>query len=77
MVATMFAVCNKIVRFFFFFFQSGGQHVQLCELKIQTIKRRLFKLMRIKRSRNWAIFLPKVLDSINKTPNEGIGKSNF
>ena len=29
--------------------------------------------MRIKRSPNWSIFLPKVLESINKTPNEGIG----
>ena len=53
--------------------QAAGQHVNLCELKIQTIKRRIFKLMRIKKTSNWAYHLPKIVDNINKTPSEGIG----
>ena len=43
----------------------------ICEWPL--VKRRLYRSMRSKNSSNWVILLPKIVDAINSTPNQGIG----
>ena len=50
------------------------QHVNFAEIKIATIKRRLFSAMRTKKTHNWSKFLVNIVKGINATPTQHIGK---
>ena len=50
------------------------QHVNFAEIKIATIKRRLFSAMRTQKTNEWSKFLVNIVKGINATPTQHIGK---
>ncbi len=43
------------------------------ELKIATVKRRIYQTMRRTKKNDWDMFLPKITKHINETPTKLIG----
>ena len=58
-------VCLKI--------KGRGQHCHLAELKIQTVKRRIFQTMRTTKKNDWDTMITKITSHINDSPTKLIG----
>ena len=57
----------------FFKTKIGRHKAAFAEKGIQTVKRRLYRLLRALLTKNWPKYLPTVVDDINNTPNIAIG----
>ena len=58
-------VCLKI--------KGRGQHCHLAELKIQTVKRRIYQTMRASKTKDWDQMIGKITSHVNDSPTKLIG----
>ena len=53
--------------------KAKGQHVSIIESCINVIKRRLFHLIRAKKTYNWRQYLQQTVTNLSKTPCAALG----
>ena len=49
------------------------QHVSIVESRINVVKRRLFHLIRAKKTHDWKQYLQQTVTNLNKTPCAALG----
>ena len=53
--------------------KAKGQHVSIIESRINVVKRRLFHLIRAKKTYDWRQYLQQTVTNLNKTPCAALG----
>ena len=53
--------------------KAKGQHVNIIESRINVVKRRLFHLIRAKKTYDWRQYLQQTVTNLNKTPCAALG----